>query len=86
MNHIVSFSSGLSSAITAVRVLDKHPDALLVFMDTNFEDEDNYRFMSDFENRFGVKIMRLADGRTPYEVSRAQHVIPHTAFARRIVD
>ena len=81
MNHIVSFSSGLSSAITAVRVLDKHPDALLVFMDTNFEDEDNYRFMSDFENRFGVKIMRLADGRTPYEVSRAEHVIPNNSLA-----
>jgi hypothetical protein len=81
MNHIVSFSSGLSSALTAVRVLEKYADAQLVFMDTNFEDEDNYRFMSDFENKFGVKILRLAEGRNPYEVSRAQHVIPNNSLA-----
>ena len=81
MNHIVSFSSGLSSALTSIRVLYKYPDAILVFMDTLFEDDDNYRFMSDFENKFGVKILKLCDGRNPYEVSRAQHVIPNSLVA-----
>ena len=81
MNHIVSFSTGLSSALTAVRVLEKYPEATLVFMDTNFEDEDNYRFMSDFENKFGVKITKLAEGRNPYEVSRDEHVIPSNFLA-----
>ena len=81
MNHIVSFSGGLSSALTAVRVLNKYPNALLVFMDTLFEDEDNYRFMSDFENKFNVKILRLVEGRNPYDVSRAQHVIPNSRVA-----
>ena len=81
MNHVVSFSTGLSSAITAVRVLEKYPEATLVFMDTNFEDEDNYRFMADFERRFDVEIIRLADGRTPYEVSRDEHVIPNNSLA-----
>lgn len=81
MNRIVSFSSGLSSAITAERVLDSYPSAKLVFMDTLFEDEDNYRFMNDFENKFGVKIIRLSEGRNPYEVSHAHHVIPNNLLA-----
>ncbi len=81
MNHVVSFSSGLSSAITAVRVLDKYPGAKLVFMDTLFEDESNYRFMASFENKFGVKIIRLTEGRNPYEVSRDEHVIPNNFLA-----
>ena len=81
MNRIVSFSTGLSSAITAVRVLEKYPEATFVFMDTNFEDEDNYRFMSDFENKFGVKITKLAEGRNPYQVSRDEHVIPNNSLA-----
>jgi hypothetical protein len=81
MNHIVSFSSGLSSAITSVRVLDKYPGAKLVFMDTLFEDESNYRFMYSFEKRFGVKIIRLVEGRNPYEVSHDEHVIPGSFLA-----
>lgn len=81
MNHVVSFSSGLSSALTSIRVLEKHPSAMLVFMDTLFEDEDNYRFMVDFENHFCVKIIRLIEGRNPYEVSRAEHVIPNNSLA-----
>jgi len=83
MIHVVSFSSGLSSALTAVRVIDRYglDNTRLVFMDTLFEDADNYRFMSDFERTFDVEIIRLAEGRTPYEVSRAQHVIPNQKLA-----
>lgn len=83
MIHIVSFSSGLSSALTAVRVLSKYgrSDTKLVFMDTQFEDEDNYRFMNDFEEQFDVEIVRLAEGRTPYEVSHDEHVIPNQKLA-----
>lgn len=81
MNHIVSFSTGLSSAITTIRVLDKHPGAKIVFMDTLFEDDDNYRFMSDFENKFGIEIIKLVEGRTPYEVFTEQHLIPNSFIA-----
>lgn len=81
MVHVVSFSTGLSSALTTIRVLDKHSDAKVVFMDTLFEDDDNYRFMADFENKFGVQIIKLAEGRNPYEVSRAEHVIPNSFVA-----
>lgn len=83
MTHVVSFSSGLSSALTAVRVVDRYgkDNTRLVFMDTLFEDEDNYRFISDFERRFDMEIVRLAEGRNPYEVSRAEHVIPNQKLA-----
>lgn len=79
--NIGSVSSGLSSAVACDLLLRSHPDALLVFEDTLFEDEDNYRFLADCEKRWGKKIIRLCEGRTPYEVSRAQRVIPNSLLA-----
>lgn len=83
MRHVVSFSSGLSSALTSVRVIERYgrENVTLVFMDTLFEDTDNYRFMEDFSRRHAVEILRLTEGRNPYEVSRAQHVIPNSRVA-----
>ena len=81
MIHIGSISSGLSSAVMCDRLLQKHPDALLVFEDVLFEDEDNYRFLDECEKRWGVKILRLTEGRTPYEVSRDERVIPNNFLA-----
>ena len=81
MIHIGSISSGLSSAVMCDRLLQKHPDALLVFEDVLFEDEDNYRFLADCEKRWNKKIIRLTEGRTPYEVSRAERVIPNSLLA-----
>src|SRR3990172_7394334 len=77
MIHIGSISSGLSSAVMCDRLLQKHPDALLVFEDVLFEDEDNYRFLADCEKRWNKKIIRLTEGRTPYEISHAHHLIPN---------
>jgi hypothetical protein len=81
MIHIGSTSSGLSSAVACDRLLKVHPEALLVFEDVLFEDEDNYRFLADCEKRWGMKIIRLCEGRTPYEVSRVQRVIPNSFLA-----
>lgn len=77
--HIVSFSSGLSSAIAALRVIERYgaDNARVVFMDTLFEDDDNYRFMADFSRRFGVQIETISDGRTPYELFSGGHIIPN---------
>jgi len=50
-------------------------------MDTLFEDDDNYRFMSDFENKFNVKILRLIEGRNPYEVFTKHNLIPNSRIA-----
>ena len=56
MIHIGSISSGLSSAIACDRLLKKYPDAVLVFEDVLFEDEDNYRFLKIVKND-GIKLL-----------------------------
>lgn len=81
MNNIVSFSTGLSSALTVERVLKSCDNVSVVFMDTKIEDDDNYRFMVDCQNRWGIDITILADGRDPYQVSRAERVIPNNRIA-----
>lgn len=81
MKHIGSISSGLSSAVACDRLLNRYPDAILVFEDVLFEDDDNYRFLKDCESRWGKEITRLCEGRTPYEVSRAERVIPNSLLA-----
>ena len=78
---IVSISSGLSSAIAGMRVLARNPNALFVFMDTLYEDEDNYRFLNEFEKFSSKQIIRITEGRNPYEVSRAERVIPNSRVA-----
>lgn len=82
MNHIVSFSSGLSSAVTASLVLERYPDAYVVFMDTLAEDEDNYRFLNDWCEVFEPKnFIRLCDGRTPLQVFEDRKIIPNQKIA-----
>jgi len=83
MRHIVSYSTGLSSSLAAVRVAERYgaDHTLLVFMDTHFEDEDNYRFMREFVYKTGLEILYLSEGRTPYQVSHAEHVIPNSRVA-----
>lgn len=82
MKHIVSFSTGLSSALVVERVLLRYPNNTeVVFMDTLFEDTDNYRFMNDCIKRWGIKVKILTEGRTPYEVSHSENVIPNSRVA-----
>lgn len=90
INHVVSFSTGLSSAICAELVLKRFykkgsSKIIVTFMDTRLEDADNYRFMVDcykrWESQFPDVIFKtLADGRTPYEVYEDQGVIPAVRF------
>lgn len=83
MLHVVSFSSGLSSALAVERVLDRYGPipTIVVFEDTTFEDEDNYRFLGECQLRWGVPIIELCDGRTPYEVAEKEQIIPNQKFA-----
>jgi len=83
MLHIVSFSTGLSSAITAERVLNRYgkDNTIIVFMDTKTEDADNYRFMADCKKRWKVEVVGLSEGRTPFQVFTDQHIIPNSRIA-----
>jgi 3'-phosphoadenosine 5'-phosphosulfate sulfotransferase (PAPS reductase)/FAD synthetase len=53
----------------------------LWFADTLWEDEDLYRFLSDLEARWGLQIIRFADGRTPLEVAEDKKLIPNSFAA-----
>lgn len=70
MKYIVNCSGGLSSFEALDRTIQKYgKDTVLgVFADTKIEDPDLYRFLDDQEKFFGIRIVRLADGRTPFQV------------------
>lgn len=41
---------------------------ILLFADTQMEDEDLYRFLDEAVQEMGVQAIRIADGRTPWQV------------------
>lgn len=80
MNHVISFSTGLSSALTVERVLQRYGRAYVVFMDTLIEDDDNYRFSQQMQDRWrklypGAMFVSLQEGRDPYEVASDENMI-----------
>ena len=54
--HIVWFSCGAASAVTAMIVVKQIPDCHLIYCDTRSEDEDNHRFLQDIEKWVNKKI------------------------------
>lgn len=83
MIYIVSLSSGISSAIAAHRAIDRYgrEAVRLVFMDTQWEDDDNYRFLNELGRFWDKDIISLRDGRTPLQVSSQEHIIPNQKIA-----
>ena len=74
---IVFYSGGALSWAAAMRTIERHGrDGLrVVFTDTSIEDPDLYRFLDDSERQLGVDIIRLKDGRTPWDVYRDKRMI-----------
>lgn len=71
MQRIVQYSGGLGSWATANRVIESHgkEGVVLLFADTNMEDEDLYRFLRETSERFDIEITRIGnDGLTPWDV------------------
>jgi hypothetical protein len=63
------FSGGVASWAAAKRVKVKEGDELvLLFADTMMEDEDLYRFLEEAAEDVGGTLVKIADGRTPWEV------------------
>src|SRR3990167_6138612 len=83
IKHICSFSSGLSSAIATDSVLSRFgsDNIDIIFEDTLFEDDDNYRFLRDCENRWNKKIIVLCEGFNPYEIAEKKQLIPNSRMA-----
>lgn len=71
VSHLVMFSGGVGSWAAAKRVAAKHgTNAMtLLFADTLIEDEDLYRFITEAANNVGAPLLRIADGRTPWDIA-----------------
>lgn len=82
--HLVMFSGGASSAYVAKWIVDKYgkENCMLFFTDTQWEDEDNYRFMEDVANYLNMEITRVVDGRTPEDVFFEQRFLGNARTAK----
>lgn len=78
--HVVMFSGGIGSWAAAKRVAERHgTDSLtLLFTDTLIEDADLYRFLDDASANVGGQLVRIADGRTPWDVFREKRFLGNT--------
>jgi hypothetical protein len=68
VKHLISFSGGIGSTISAIVAHENNLDYELIFCDTLIEDEDLYRFNIDVANTLKKEIIVLKDGRTPWDV------------------
>ena len=83
MQHVVMFSGGVGSWAAAKRVAAEHGTARLVllFTDTLVEDPDLYRFLTDAAESVGAPLVRIADGRTPFDVFHDRRFIGNSRTA-----
>lgn len=67
---VVMFSGGIGSWAAAKRVAERHgtDGLILLFTDTLIEDEDLYRFLDEAAANVGGQLVKIAEGRTPWEV------------------
>jgi len=82
---IVMYSGGCLSWAAAMRTIERHgrDNVRLLFTDTRMEDEDLYRFLDESEKQLGVELVRIADGRNPWEVFKDRRMIGNTRHDRR---
>lgn len=69
------FSGGVGSWAAASRV---PKPATLLFADTLIEDVDLYRFLGEASAALGMPLVRIADGRTPFQVFEDEGFIGNT--------
>lgn len=83
MKHIVFYSGGIGSWATAKRVINLNgkESVILLFTDTLIEDEDLYRFIDETVDEMGAEYVRVADGRTPFEVYKDARFLGNSRIA-----
>jgi 3'-phosphoadenosine 5'-phosphosulfate sulfotransferase (PAPS reductase)/FAD synthetase len=78
MNYIVNVSGGLTSFEALRRVIAREgngTNVIPIFANTRIEEPDLYRFLGDTERLLDITIIRLADGRTPFDVMKDERAI-----------
>lgn len=83
MYYISSLSGGVSSALATDRAIQRYgrDKVTLWFADTQWEDEDLYRFLDDCLKRWGGGLLTYQEGRTPLQVAEDKHIIPNQKLA-----
>lgn len=83
VKHIVMFSGGLSSFVTAHLVCEKFgkENVMLLFSDTKFEHSSLYTFVSESAEKLGCQLVTVADGRNPWDVFFDERFIGNTRVA-----
>ncbi len=84
MKHIVFYSGGLGSWMTAKRVIQRHgkENVILLFTDTRMEDEDLYRFLDSTQKDFDIPVTRILDGRDVWQVFKDVKWIGNSRIAQ----
>ncbi len=80
MKCVVFFSGGLMSWAAAKRTVAKWgaENVTLLFTDTLIEDPDLYRFLAEAAANVGAPLIKIAEGRSPWEVFRDEKLIGNT--------
>jgi len=80
VKHVVSFSGGMGSFAEAVACVEKFgkENTVLLFADTNIEDEDLYRFKDETTALLGCELVTLNNGKTPFDVFKEVKLMGNT--------
>lgn len=81
MKTIISYSGGKGSAASVLLAHEHQLDFNVIFADTLIEDEDLYKLNEDIEKIIGKPIIKLTDGRTPWQVFRDKWYIGNSRTA-----
>lgn len=83
MKKIISLSGGIGSWCCLDKVLSctEKENVIPVFCDTLAEDGDLYRFLDDIETHYGVSIVRICVGKTPFELAWEENYIYNSRVA-----
>lgn len=83
MKHIVQYSGGICSFFAAKRIVEKYgkENVILLFADTNYEDDDLYRFIEETVKYLDCEFIRVSDGRTPIQIYKDVNFLGNSRIA-----
>ena len=78
--HVVHFSGGTMSWAAGKRAAERYgtDGMVLLFADVMYEDEDTYRYLEDAAANIGAPLIKISDGRNPWQVFRDVRMIGNT--------
>lgn len=79
--YIISYSGGKGSAASVLLAHENNLDFDVIFADTLIEDEDLYRLNDDIEKIIKKPIIKLTNGKTPWEIFKDKRYIGNNMTA-----